>query len=149
MVAELGGTFDPLLQQILREHLLERLKMPDFTTPEWRAWADEWREEVPLTREQERENDAWRGRVKEARERLAQIEADFSASLKGLASEFGVRVTGGGYDDEGYDVDDYDPPHKTTWRTKDGALPEPQHWKTIKFRWGTVPDGKTPAVDPE
>lgn len=131
MSAETMGSFDPLLKRIFAEKILERLELPDWTTPEWRAWSKEWREEVPLTAEQERENAEWRKGVKVARERLASMVADFGAALDGIASEFGVRVSGGGEDE--WEIDDYDAPHKPTYRTKDGAPPAPPMFQPVRI----------------
>lgn len=131
-----GDTFDPtLLKLMYTNELIRRMKFPDWTTPEWRAWADEWREEVPLTNEQVQENAAWRKRVAMARTRLAEIQAATAASLNAVETDFGVKVfsTTGEGDDGEYEVDDYDPPHRPTYRTKDGAPPEPRHWKSAKF----------------
>lgn len=129
------GTLDPLLKRLYTAAIVDRFfKMPDFTTPEWRAWADQWREEVPLTREQERENAEWCERVKKAREDLAQLHANYLENVAGIEGTYGVRAVLTGEDGDGeYDVDDYCPPHRPTYRTKDGAPPEPQMMREVKF----------------
>lgn len=99
-------------------------------TPEWSAWAAEWREEVPLTAKQKRENAAWERRVERARRELARTMESFAE----IERKYGVSVSQGCYECDGEpSIDAGDPPHKTTYRTKPGAPPEPSSWPPVKY----------------
>jgi hypothetical protein len=65
---------------------------------------------IELTPGQKRENAEWRRRVELARERLADIQRDYAASIDGLIAEFDVEVSSS--DDGEYEVNDYSSPHQ-------------------------------------
>lgn len=116
-----------LYANTLIDRLTSRIIKP---TPEWSAWAAEWREEVPLTAQQKRENAAWGRRVERARRALNRALESFAE----IERKYGVSVAQGCYECEGEpSIEAGDPPHKTTYRTRPGAPPEPPFWPKVVY----------------
>lgn len=136
MTAQLT-TLDPIMKRWYVGYLVDRFTQNVLKpTPEWSAWAAQWREEVPLTRKQQRENASWRRRVKDATKALREAEAKLRDEIVSIEHDYGVRVFAGGCgcdDGDGESTIESDQPHKVTYRTKDGAPPEPPMWPTIRF----------------
>lgn len=134
MSADLS-TYSKELLARMRPGILERIGGVFLYSPEWRAWADKWREAVPLTAEQERANAAWRTRLPVARKALDAAADAYQQAIAGIEHEFSVTVS---QDEDGYDIDEYATPHRVAYRTKAGAPPEPPTWPTgggtIQFR---------------
>lgn len=136
--------FSKELQAIYRPVIFQKLNGAVLASDEWRAWAKEWLESVPLTAKQRRENAAWHRGVKKAKIRLAEARVEFDRAMSAIEHEFGVRVS---IDEEGeYRVADDDPPHRPTSRAKLGAPPEPPMWRGVTFRVGNVAFTRHPAA---
>lgn len=127
---------DELVKRVYREQLLERLRGPILSSPEWRAWAKEWLETVPLMPEQVQENADWKARLPKAHEDLAAELESLRKNIEVIEAVYGVKIEI--TEDGEYEVNDYDPPHRPSSRPKAGAPEAPPIWPTgggtVKFR---------------
>ena len=108
-----------------------------LASPEWWAWAKEWREPIPLTAEQEAENAAWKAALPRACEEISVLRGEYDRRADEIEERYHVKIYR--TDDDDLDVDEMwsEPPCVPGLRAKAGAPPEPPMWlagQTITFR---------------